>query len=264
MKNKVISLSQAAALVQDGQTIAMGGNTTHRLPASFARELARQGRRDLTLVKTAGAYDVDLLCLAGSLKAVHAGYIGFESEFGLAPNYRQAVEGGRTAALEHACYSVIAGLRASAYGVPFLPMAGMLGSDLLKHRDFQVIRDPFGSGQDVVLIPRLRPHWTIIHVHEADVQGNGRIRGSKFEDVLMSRAAEKVILTTERLVDGELFERSPETVDIPGFMVQAVVEAPGGGAPGSCLPYYDYDAAGIQRYLSLTPAQLDEYLAEVI
>ena len=114
--SKLISLSEAGGLVRDGQMIALGGNSLSRTPSAFARELARQGRRNLIMIKTAGAYEIDLLCAAGAVAEVRAGYIGYENLFGMAPSYRRGVESGEIRVVEHACYSVIAGLRASAYG----------------------------------------------------------------------------------------------------------------------------------------------------
>lgn len=261
--NKLIGLNRAAALVADGAKLALGGNLLHRAPLAFARELARQGKRNLELIKTAGAYDIDLLCAAGCAAAVHAGFVGFENEFGLAPNYRKAVETGKVLAQEHACYTVIAALRASAYGIPFQPVAGMTGSDLLTARGFVTLEDPYGQGS-VVVIPRLTPDWAVIHVQEADVWGNGRIYGSLFEDVLMTRAAKGVILTAEKIIPTEEFIQAPELTQIPHFLTTAVVEVPGGAAPGSCYPYYDYDAEGVKRYLQAASADesLKMYLKE--
>ena len=188
-------------------------------------ELVRQDKRGLEIVKTAGAYDVDLLCGTGCAAAVAAGFVGFETAFGMAPSYRRSVEQGRVEAKEHACYTVIAGMRAAIQGVPFMPVAGMTGSDVLAARGFRTIADPYG-GAEVVAVPALTPDVAIIHVHEADAAGNARIVGTRFEDVLMAQAARRVILTAERLVDGETFEAAPETVAIPGFLVDAVVEVP--------------------------------------
>lgn len=92
--SKLMSLAEAAALIEDGQMVAMGGSLLHRSPFAVARELARQGRRGLELVKPSPAYDVDLLCAAGCLTAVQAGVVTFEAEFGMAPNFRRAVESG--------------------------------------------------------------------------------------------------------------------------------------------------------------------------
>lgn len=265
MLPKLISLKEAAGLVQDGVKVALGGNILHRIPSSFVRELARLKKKGLELIKTAGGYDVDLLCAAGCVDAVHAGCVGFENEFGFAPNYRKAVEEGRVKAYENSCYTIITGLRAAAYGVPFLPVAGMWGSDLLEARDFLVVKDPY-TMEEVVAIPRLEPDWAVLHVQECDVYGNARILGTPFEDVLMSRAAKGVILTAERIVPTEALVAQPERSQIPGFLVSAVVEAKAGARPGSCYPYYDYDPDAVREYLAISenPDKLANYLSSVI
>ncbi len=259
---KLMSLREAAALVRDGDTIACGGNLLHRGPFALVRELARQGRRDLEIVKTAGAYDVDLLAAAGCLRAASCGFVGFENEFGLAPSYRRAVEAGTVEAREHACYTVIQGLRAAAFGLPFMPAAGFAGSDLPAARGFQTVRDPY-TGVEVLAVPPIRPRWALIHVPEADAEGNARIYGTEFEDVLMSRAAAGVIVTAERIVPTEELARQPELTKIPAFLVTAVVHAPRGAWPGSCYPLYGYDPAGVRAYLEAarSPETLQAYLA---
>src|SRR5947208_1340794 len=83
-------------------------------------------------------------------------------------------------------------------------------------------RGPY-TGTSVLAIPPIRPRWALIHVTAADVEGNARIEGSEFEDVLMSHAAEGVILTTERIVPSEDLTHRPELTKIPGFLVTAVV-----------------------------------------
>src|SRR5680860_803267 len=124
MKSKMTTIGEAIALICDGDRVALGGNTIHRGPGAAVHEIVRQGQRGLDLIKTAGAYDIDVLCAAGAAGSVSAGYVGYESVFGLAPSYRRAVESGATIASEHACYTVIAGLRAAIQGVPFMPVAG--------------------------------------------------------------------------------------------------------------------------------------------
>src|SRR5690349_18845548 len=122
MTDKRTSLADAIAAIPDGAVVALGGITLHRGPSAAVHEIVRQGKRGLEIVKTAGAYDVDLLCGAGCARAVSAGFIGFETPFGMAPSYRRAVEQGRVEANEHSCYSVIAGMRAAIQGVPFMPI----------------------------------------------------------------------------------------------------------------------------------------------
>jgi glutaconate CoA-transferase subunit A len=242
MADKRRSLAEVIATVEDGSCLALGGNTLHRAPAAAVHELIRQGRRGLELVKTAGAYDVDVLCGLGNASAVSAGYIGYEAVFGLAPSYRRAVEAGLVETREHACYTIIAGLRAAVQGVPFMPVNGLQGSDLTALRGFASIRDPY-SGRDVLVVPSIVPDVALIHVQEADQDGNARIWSSVFEDTLMARAARRVILTAERIVDSVTFVADPERTSIPGFLVEAVVEVPRGAWPTSCAGLYDYDAA---------------------
>lgn len=249
MIDKTISLSEAIASVADGARLALGGNTLHRGPCAAVHEIVRQRKRGLELVKTAGAYDVDLLAATGCAASASVGFVGFETVFGMAPGYRRAVERGDLEVKEHACYSVIAGLRAAIQGVPFMPIAGMHGSEVPDVRGFKTVADPYG-GQPVVAIPALVPDVAIVHVQEADRQGNARIVGTRFEDVLMVQAARHVIVTAERIVDGAAFAETPELVAIPGFMVHAVVEAPRGAWPCSCAGCYDYDADYLAEYVA--------------
>src|ERR1700716_2650869 len=95
MHQKVASLPDAIRSISDGATVALGGNTLHRAPIAAVHEIIRQGRRGLNLVKTAGAYDIDVLCGAGVAGAVTAGFVGYENGFGMAPLYRRAVEQGQ-------------------------------------------------------------------------------------------------------------------------------------------------------------------------
>jgi glutaconate CoA-transferase subunit A len=249
MHDKRASLNEATHAIENGMRVAFGGNTLHRGPSAVVHEIVRQGRRELEIVKTAGAYEVDLLAGTGCAISASCGFVGFETVFGLAPSYRRAVECGDVEAKEHACYTVIAGLRAAIQGVPFMPVAGMFGSDVLAARGFQTVRDPY-TGKEVVAAPALVPDVAVIHVQEADQEGNARIAGSVFEDVLMAKAARHVIITAERIVDGAEFEAIPEQVAIPGFMIDAVVEAPRGAWPCSCLGYYDYDTEYLADYIA--------------
>src|SRR5829696_8591604 len=163
MPDKRRSLAEVIATIPDGSCLALGGNTLHRAPSAAVHELIRQRKRGLELVKTAGAYDVDLLCGVGAASIVSAGFIGYETVFGLAPMYRKAVEGGVVEAREHACYTIIAGLRAASQGVPFMPLNGLQGSDLVGLRGFKTVRDPY-SEQDVLVVPAIVPDVALIHV----------------------------------------------------------------------------------------------------
>ncbi len=98
--SKVASLTEVIASIPDGASIAIGGNTFHRVPGALLHELVRQGKKHLTVIKTAGSYDVDLLAGAGALDVAVVAYVGFET-MGMAPRYRQAVESGALKLIEH-------------------------------------------------------------------------------------------------------------------------------------------------------------------
>jgi len=254
-------MDEAVSHVEDGNMLALGGNVLHRAPMAFVRELVRKGKKNLGVIKTTGAHDVDVLCAGGCLKIVHAGFIGYETGFGSAAYYRQAVESGTVMNNEHSCYTVMCALRAAAAGAPFMPVRGLKDSDLLKYNDFfKVIEDPFGSGP-IALVKALVPDVAVIHVQESDQKGNARIYGPRYDDLLMMRAARKVILTAEEIVPETRMKMQPETVDIPYFLVAAVVYSPGGALPCSCTKKYPADEKALAGFKAIkTPEQFSAYL----
>ena len=153
------------------------------------------------------------------------------------------------------------GLRAASLGVPFEPVPGFRDTDLPATADFRTVRNPW-TGDEIYVVPALRPRWAILHVQEADRAGNARIFGSPGYDVLMAQAADEVILTVERIVPSEELARTPELTCIHDLAVAAVVEAPGGARPGGCPGCYEIDEASVRRYLDAarTPDGLRSYL----
>lgn len=260
--NKVISLKEAAAHIKDGDTLAIGGNVLHRTPMAFVREIARQEKRGLKIVKTAGAHDIDLLCALEMVSTVDAGFVSYETKFGLASHYRKAVQDGRVKGNEHACYTVICALRGAQMNVPFMPVKGLVAGELLEKNDyFMVVEDPF-SGTPVTLVKTIVPDVAVIHVQECDIQGNARIYGPKFEDILISRAAKKVIITAEQIVPSSKMKLSAEYVDIPSFLVEAVVHAPKGASPASCYRKYDIEEKTLESFISMkTKEEIKGYLS---
>ncbi len=259
--SKIMTLQEAAARIHDGDILGLGGNVLHRAPMAMVRELVRQKRRDLKLVKTAGAMDVDMLCFGGCVSSVDAGFISYESEYSLAGHYRRAVESGAVKGNEHACYTVISALRAASYGVGFMPVKGLVISDLIDVNDYFIrVEDPF-TKEPVTVVKAIRPETAVIHVQEADEEGNARITGPLFEDVLFSRAAKRVILTAENIVHGSAFTGSSKKADIPHFLVEAVVRVPKGAAPCSCPGSYDIDGKNLKVFKGLKDLDgLDAYL----
>ena len=129
--------------------------------------------------------------------------------------------------------------RAGAMGVPFLPMRSMLGSDVVQQRpEAKEIDCPF-TGEKLLLVPALNPDVALIHVQRCDAYGNAQMDGLQFMDIDLAMAANRVILTTERIVSNDQIRRAPDQTKIPFFCVDAVVEVPFGCAPHECYGVYE-------------------------
>lgn len=256
-----MDLKAAIGMIEDGNMLSFGGNVLHRAPMAAVREITRQNKRNLKLVKTAGAHDIDLLCAMDCVQSVDAGFISYETKYGLAAHYRKGVQTGTIIGNEHACYTVICALRAASMNVPFMPVRGLNAGDLLVKNDyFVVVEDPF-SGEPITLVKSLVPDVAIIHVQECDAKGNAIIFGPKFEDILLSRAAKKVIITTEQIVPESKTKLNAERIDIPGFLVSAVVHTPKGAAPTSCYKKYDIDDKALTTFIALkSKEEIEEYV----
>lgn len=254
--NKVRALSEVIAGVRDGSCIAFGGNVLYRSPIQIAKELAKAGVKDLRLVKTAVAMEADILCACHCLSKVSAGFVGYETEFGLCGFYRKGVESGEVEAEEHACYSVITALRAASFGVPFLPVRGFDGSDLPKTVGFLPVKDPY-TGEELTAIRAIRPDYAFIHVQKADSRGNARIMGPVYEDLIMAGSPKHLIITCEELVPDDYFGED-QKADISEVLVEAVAVVKGCAKPGACEGYYDLDRAEIKRFKKMNAQQVLE------
>ena len=258
--SKIVTLQEMVERIPDGASIALGGSFLHRGPFAFVRELIRQGKRGLEIVKQSPGYDIDILCRAGCVAKARAGIVAMEGNFGMAPWYRRAVEQKQIVLEEHACMTLTAGLRAAAFGVPFQPVGGVHGSDIAALNRWASIKDPYGSGEEVWVIPAIRPDFAVIHANEVDAQGDARIYGTFNWDRIMTRAARQVFVVAEKLLPMEAFQQQPELTLVPGFMTQAVAIVPHGAWPGSCWPYYEIDYPAVEQYMD-TQGSLEAHLA---
>jgi len=281
MQDKVATLTDAIALVNDGDVVALQNMATQAAPMTLVRELIRQQRRGLGLVVLVGGMAVDWLATAGVIDRLIGAAVTME-QFGLCQQYRQAVEAGRIR-VEELCETVLnARLGAGARNLPFLPTRGAIGTDLIAQNpeNMKLLDDPFG-GHPVVACRALVPDVALVHAHRADRFGNVQYEPTiLWPDIgIMPKAARRVIVSAEEIVDSDVLRRNPDRTVLPGFMVDAVVEVPYGAHPTSFFPNYGYDsrfhrewvdvssdpdqaAAFIDRYVR-TPSDQQEYLSVV-
>jgi 3-oxoacid CoA-transferase subunit A/glutaconate CoA-transferase subunit A len=215
--------------------------------------------------KTA-VHDVDLLIGAGCVNKIEVAYAFGHELRGLSPAGRRAVETGQckvVAEISNAGYQwrFLAGMM----GIPFIPSRNMLGTDTLKHSACKVVEDPW-SGKPVCLIPAAHPDVAMFHVPRCDMYGNARIDGIIVEDFELARAARRVIVTTEEIVDTEVIRAEPCRTVIPFYVVDAVCEVPYGAHP-TRMPYlYFFDEEHIGEWLDLsqTPAGTQAYFEKYV
>jgi glutaconate CoA-transferase subunit A len=250
--DKAVSATEAAALIEDGNVIGLQGGPTQCAPMALVRELIRAGRKDLHAVTLSGGIAVDWLAAAGCLSACTFAAVTME-HFGLCRAFRRGVESGVIAVEELSETALFARLGAAARGLPFLPVRGLIGTDLLTvgNDALRVINDPFG-GPPVVACRALPLDVAVLHAHRADRAGNvGIDPGPRYPTTTtMPRAARRVIVTTERIVPTSELRRAPDRTILPGFAVDAVVEVPYGAHPTSLFPLYDYDEDFMAAWVS--------------
>lgn len=255
--DKRCSLTELVAHIQNGDCLAIGGGLSWREPMAALRELIRQNIKDLKLVGSAHGIDVDLLCGAGSVAVSAESYVGFEQDFGMALNYRRACETGAVKVEDNCCYSLVQQLRAAIQGLPFMPIRSVQGTDFLKlHPEFKTMTCPF-TGEQLVLVPALKPDVALIHAHYADEHGNLHIEGPPVADVLFAKASKKIIATVEEVIPHD--ELAKKGVTIPYFYVTAICEVPYGAHPTSCYPNYAYDREHTASYYQAAKHGADSF-----
>jgi glutaconate CoA-transferase subunit A len=218
-----------AGLVRDGDAVALEG-FTHLIPFAAGHEIVRQERCDLELIRMTPDVLYDQMIGVGCAQRLVFSYAG-NPGVGSLHRLRDAIEHGWPHPIEieeHSHAGMANRYVAGASDLPFAVLRGYRGTDLTRHTRAAPITCPF-SGEELCAVPALRPDVAIIHAQEADRRGNVQlwgIPGVQKEAVL---AAARSLATVERIVD-EL-QRRPGAIVIPGWVLDAVAEAPGGSRP---------------------------------
>jgi len=246
--SKIMTMKEAISQhVKNGDFLFMGGYIC-RPPTSAIHEIIRQKIRDLTITRSNAADDFDMLIGAGCVKRFIATFLSL-GLYGLARCYRRSLEKGIPHKIEVEEYSNLSlpmMLMAGAMGMPFVPVKDMVGSDLLNIKSFmgenkyKMIESPF-DGSPTLLVPALNPDVAIIHVQQADEEGNAQIWGIGGDCKYGANASKKVIVSCERIVSREIIGKDPSRTIVPSFKAVAVVEETFGAHPGYTPGFYDVD-----------------------
>jgi glutaconate CoA-transferase subunit A len=245
------SMSAAEAVrrfVSNGDTVAVGGTNHARTPMALLAEVLRQGRTDLSLARPLTCFESELFIATGMASKVITSWVGIGHGWGLAQVLREYVESGRIDYEEWSHLGLGLRLKAGAMGVPFLPSYTMMGSDLGRRLDLAGVECPY-TGQTLCAVPSLNPDVALIHVQRADIFGNAQIDGYELMDADVARAARRLVISTEEIVETDTLRLDPARTTIPGFAVDAVVLQPMGAYPHECYGHYLADDEAFRVYM---------------
>ena len=251
MSQTIRTLDEALAPITDGCVLAVPRESSGVAMAA-TRALIRRGIKDLTLIALpTSSLQADMLIGAGCVATLETSAVSL-GEFGLAPRFTAAIMAGSFKMKDATCPALHAGFQATEKGVPFMPLGGLIGSDVLAHRpDWKTIDNPFGNGGPIVLLPAIEPDVALFHAPMADRHGNVWI-GRQRELMTMAHAAERTVVTVESIHGGDLLE-DPKLAagTIPGFYIEAVAVVERGAWPLPLPDHYAWDAAHLAEYAKL-------------
>jgi glutaconate CoA-transferase, subunit A len=245
------TIEEALAPVHDGLMLAVPREVAG-VPMAATRALIRRGVRNLHLVTLpTSSLQADLLIGAGCLAVLETSAVSL-GEFGAAPRFTAAMKSAGIRVRDATCPALHAAFQAAEKGVPFMPLRGIIGSDLLAHRpDWRVIDNPFAAGDPIVVLPAIRPDVSLIHAPMADRAGNVWI-GRQRELATMAHASVKTVVTVEKIVDGNLLDDPVLAAGtLPGFYVETIAVAENGCWPLGLPDHYGADAAHLKEYARL-------------
>ena len=250
--------------IKDGDYIGTELYGTVRCPMSLVNEIVRQGIKDLR-VAGQGVLELDMLLAASLVKELDLTYIGLEV-YGVSNVLRREVESGRVKnCVEWSNAGITWRFKATAIGVPFIPIRSMLGTDTLKYSAAKVVECPF-TGDPICLVPALILDVGLIHVHRADKYGNAQIEGISGFSAELARSSKRLLISAEEIVDSEVIRQQPDRTIIPYYLVDAVVDAPFGSHPGEMCYNYRRDETQIREWVqaSKEPQTTESYLDKYI
>ncbi len=267
MTDKRMELRQAVSkFVSDGDFLAMGGFGHVRVSMAAIYEMIRQRKRNITLAGKTATHDCDLLLSSGVVSKIEVAYSFGHELRGLSPASRRSVEEGRVQVLGEVSNAGIQWrFKAAAMGLPFLPARVMLGTGTFDKSSSVVVSDPF-SGKKVLLLPACYPDVSFIHVHRCDRFGNSQLDGVSIMDWDLARAARRLVVTTEKIVEDDAIRHEPTKTMIPFFCVDAVVEVPYGSHPANMpsLYYSDEEHIGEWLKMSKSDAGVEQYFRKYV
>ncbi len=260
------TLDEALAPITDGCMLAVAREQSGVAMAA-TRALIRRGVKRIHLVALpTSSLQADLLIGAGCVETIETSAVSL-GEFGPAPRFTAAATAGTLRVKDATCPALHAAFQAAEKGVPFMPLRGLVGSDVLGHRpDWRTIDNPFSKDDPIVLLPAIKPDVALFHAPMADREGNIWI-GRDRELATMAHAAAKTVATVEKIHEGNFFDDPVLAAGtLGGFYVEQVAVTPKGAWPLGLADHYAPDAAHLAEYarLAATAEGFAQYLQRYV
>ena len=251
MVDKTTTVKDAVAnLVNDGDYFAAGGFGSNRIPAAVLHEIVRQKKKNLGFSGHTSTHDMQILVAGNCINRCDAAYVvGLEAR-GLSKNARKSFENGDIEATEWSNATLAWRYKAAAMGLSFLPARSTLGTDTAKYSAGVEMPCPY-TGVPYIAVPALYPDVAAIHVHRSDIYGNCQIKGISVSDLDLARAAKKLIITAEQIIQNDEIRREPHLTVIPYYEVDAVIEVPYGAYPSNMAYEYFTDEDHLMEWLNV-------------
>jgi len=277
MRNKLISMQEAVSrYTWDGMLYAHGAAYPVGADCiAFGREMVKQGRKNLNVISHCGSQQINMLAAVGAVRRVEVGFSGLEV-YGFANGLNRAVVSGQTIIEDYSNGAMAYRFFGGAMNWPFVPATVNIhndqqwcsGDDPDEYpctRKIPEITDPF-TGKKYGAFSVLKPEVAAIHVTMADIYGNAIMLGSEWSRFEMSRAAQKVVLQADYIVDTACMRQYPNLARIIAEIVDAVVYWPMGGWPASSVGVYDSDEEHMffMNECFRTPEGTERYVNEFV
>ena len=212
----------------------------------------------------------DMLIGAGCVSEIETAAVTL-GEYGQAPRFQDAIENSKIKIKDSTCPALHAQLQATEKSVPFMPLRGILGSDLYKNRnDWSVIENPMNysntNDEKIVILPAVQLDILIFHASKADINGNVQI-GRRRELATLAHASKKVYVTVEEIVDEDFFDSELKAAaTLPSLYIDGISLAKNGAWPCGLTDYYDIDTNEMSKYAKAAKYQetFDEYMRDFI
>ena len=266
----LMTVETIASKVEDNCLIGIPADYSG-VPMSVTIEIIKRKKRNLRLYcLPLTTIQGDMLIGSGCVKEIETAAVTL-GEYGQAPRFQDAIENSKIKIKDSTCPALHAQLQATEKSVPFMPLRGIIGSDLYHNRkDWSVIDNPMKAhskdDEKIVILPAVQLDVLIFHAAKADINGNVQI-GRRRELATLAHASKKVYVTVEEIVNEDFFEcELKASATLPSLYIDGISLSKNGAWPCGLTDYYTLDSEEMNKYAKAAKHQetFDAYMENFI